>query len=67
MLLLTTDSLPSDESSQELQVQSLQLLEEENKIESEKLEEIVKKGEDLLSKIQAVLSDIAKSQMLSPD
>lgn len=54
------DSLPSDESSQELQVQSLQMLEEENRIESEKLEEVVKRGEELLGKIQAVLGDIAQ-------
>lgn len=54
------DSLPSDESSQELQVQSLQVLEEENRLESEKLEEVVKNGEELLEKIQAVLSNIAQ-------
>ncbi|CRK86916.1 CLUMA_CG000737, isoform A [Clunio marinus] len=54
------DSLPSDESSQELQVQSLQLLEEENRSESEKLEEVVKRGEEMLEKIQGVLSNIAQ-------
>lgn len=53
------DSLPSDESSQELQVQSLQMLEEENRIESEKLEAEAKRGEILLEKVQGVLSDIA--------
>ncbi|KAG5672392.1 hypothetical protein PVAND_002523 [Polypedilum vanderplanki] len=57
------DSLPSDESSQELQVQSLQQLEEENRLESQRLEEIVKKGEDLLEKIQSVLADIANHQI----
>lgn len=54
------DSLPSDESSQELQVQSLQMLEEENRIESEKLEDVVKRGEEMLEKIQSVLSNIAQ-------
>lgn len=53
------DSLPNDESSQELQVQSLQMLEEENRLESEKLEDVVKRGEELLEKIQGVLSAIA--------
>lgn len=53
------DSLPSDESSQELQVQSLQMLEEENRIESEKLEAEAKRGELLLEKVQEVLSNIA--------
>lgn len=53
------ESLPSDESSQELQVQSLQMLEEDNRLESEKLELAVKRGEEMLEKIQTVLSDIA--------
>lgn len=54
------DSLPSDDSSQELQIQSLQILEEENKEQSEKLVEVVKRGEDLLGKIQSALGDIAQ-------
>lgn len=54
------DSLPSDESSQELQVQSLETLEMENREESKKLEKVVKTGEELLEKIQAALADIAK-------
>uniref|UniRef100_A0A182JJ77 Mediator of RNA polymerase II transcription subunit 21 n=2 Tax=Anopheles atroparvus TaxID=41427 RepID=A0A182JJ77_ANOAO len=57
------ESLPSEESSIELQVQSLQRLESENKESAEKLEEIVRKGELLLEKIQAALSDIAQSQL----
>ncbi|XP_035777721.1 mediator of RNA polymerase II transcription subunit 21 [Anopheles aquasalis] len=57
------ESLPSEESSIELQVQSLQRLEQENKESAEKLEEIVRKGELLLEKIQAALSDIAQSQL----
>lgn len=57
---LLIDSLPNDDSSPELQVQSLQTLENENRKESEGLEEVVKKGEDLLEKIQAALSEIAK-------
>jgi len=42
------------------------MLEEENRLEAERLEEVVKKGEELLEKIQAVLSDIAK-HMIQPD
>ncbi|XP_052866792.1 mediator of RNA polymerase II transcription subunit 21 [Anopheles bellator] len=57
------ESLPSEESSIELQVQSLQRLEAENKESAEKLEEVVRKGEMLLEKIQAALSDIAQSQL----
>uniref|UniRef100_A0A8W7Q314 Mediator of RNA polymerase II transcription subunit 21 n=2 Tax=gambiae species complex TaxID=44542 RepID=A0A8W7Q314_ANOCL len=53
----------NQESSIELQVQSLQRLEAENKESAEKLEEIVRKGELLLEKIQAALSDIAQSQL----
>lgn len=36
------------------------MLEEENRVESERLEEVVKKGENLLEKIQQALSEIAK-------
>jgi len=36
------------------------VLELENRKESEKLEDVVKKGEELLGKIQAALADIAK-------
>lgn len=35
------------------------MLEEENRLESEKLQEVVKSGEELLEKIQGVLSNIA--------
>ncbi|XP_014208210.1 mediator of RNA polymerase II transcription subunit 21 [Copidosoma floridanum] len=57
------DSLPSEESSQELQVASLNRLEQENQEAAEKLEEVVKQGEALLQKIQAALQDIAQSQL----
>lgn len=35
------------------------MLDEENRLESEKLEEVVKRGEELLEKIQVVLGNIA--------
>ncbi|XP_051159565.1 mediator of RNA polymerase II transcription subunit 21 [Leptopilina boulardi] len=57
------DSLPSEESSQELQVASLSRLEKENQEAGEKLEEVVREGEILLSRIQAALQDIAQSQL----
>lgn len=36
------------------------MLEEENRVESERLEEVVKRGEDLLEKIQTALKEIAQ-------
>lgn len=57
------DSLPSEESSQELQVASLSRLEQENQKAAEQLEEVVKQGETLLQQIQAALQDIAQSQL----
>lgn len=57
------ESLPSEESSQELQVASLSRLEQENQQAGEQLEEIVRQGEALLQRIQAALQDIAQSQL----
>lgn len=44
-------------------MQALKRLEIENQESAEKLEEVVRKGELLLEKIQAALSDIAQSQL----
>lgn len=57
------ESLPSEESSQELQVASLSRLEQENQEVGEQLEEVVRQGEGLLQRIQAALQDIAQSQL----
>lgn len=57
------ESLPSEESSQELQVASLNRLEQENQQAGEQLEEVVRQGEALLQRIQAALQDIAQSQL----
>lgn len=57
------ESLPSEESSQELQVASLSRLEQENQQAGEQLEEVVRQGEALLQRIQAALQDIAQSQL----
>lgn len=51
--------MPNDDLSQEIQGQSLKTLEEENRLESENLENIVKRGEELLGLIQAASSNIA--------
>ncbi|XP_077995808.1 mediator of RNA polymerase II transcription subunit 21-like isoform X1 [Glandiceps talaboti] len=60
------DSLPSDESTTELQVSnnaSLQRLEQENRDAARRLQEIVRKGEVLLERIQEALKEIADSQL----
>lgn len=56
------DSLPSEESSSELQPQ-LRQLEIENIETASKLEQSVRRGEKLLEQIQTVLQDIAQSQL----
>ena len=57
------DSLPSEESTPELQSSHLRKLEIENQEEAQRLEETVKKGEKLLEQIQSSLQDIAESQL----
>ncbi|XP_008545659.1 mediator of RNA polymerase II transcription subunit 21 [Microplitis demolitor] len=57
------ESLPSEESSHELQIASLSRLEQENLEAGEQLEEVVRQGEALLQRIQAALQDIAQSQL----
>lgn len=59
------ESLPNEDGSQELQVQSLKRLEAENQEAYERLEKVVQQGELLLEKIQLALSDIAQSQIES--
>ncbi|XP_072033971.1 mediator of RNA polymerase II transcription subunit 21-like isoform X2 [Amphiura filiformis] len=57
------DSLPSEESTEELQNASLQRLEEDNQEAAQRLAEVVERGEDLLTRIQEALADIAESQL----
>ncbi|PVD31620.1 hypothetical protein C0Q70_07036 [Pomacea canaliculata] len=59
------DSLPSEESSLDLQLQSLQRLEQENQESAQKLKEVVCKGEELMAQIQQALQDIAQAQLQS--
>lgn len=57
------DSLPSVESTQELQLKSLQVLEIENQEAAKNLEDVVKQGEHLLLQIQEAQHDIASIQL----
>ena len=60
---LLIDSLPSEESSAELQASSLTKLEKENAEAARKLEEVVRLGEATLKEIQSALHDIALQQL----
>lgn len=57
------DSLPCEDSSENLQNQSLRKLENENQVAADRLEEVVRKGEVLLETIQNALSEIAQAQL----
>ena len=60
---LLIDSLPSEDSSLELQANSLNKLEKENDEAAEKLKEVVQQGEAILKEIQSALHDISQSQL----
>jgi len=57
------DSLPSEDSSTELQNSALDLLERQNEEAATSLQEVVTRGELLLQQIQTALHDIAQSQL----
>lgn len=57
------ESLPCEESSTEMQLQSLRMLEAENQEAAERLEAVVRRGQDLLEQIQKALGDIAQAQL----
>ncbi|KAF7283646.1 mediator complex subunit 21 [Rhynchophorus ferrugineus] len=57
------ESLPSEENSAELQLASLRQLEQENQEAADRLDAVVRSGQELLEKIQAALSDIAQAQL----
>jgi len=59
------DSLPSEESSTQLQTATLQTVHLENQKEAEKLRQFVDKAEKLQTKIQEALADIADTQLAS--
>lgn len=60
------ESLPNEDSSTELQNQSLRCLQGENLETALYLREIVKQGDELLGKIQNALEDIAQAQLNMP-
>ena len=57
------ESLPSEESSAELQSAGLRKLEGENEEAANKLESVVQEGTAVLEKIQSALHDIAQAQL----
>ncbi|CAL8088413.1 unnamed protein product [Orchesella dallaii] len=57
------ESLPSEDSSTELQLASLRRLEQENNDAALKLKEVIGRGEALLDRIQGALSDISQTQL----
>lgn len=59
------DSLPSEESTPELQAASLRRFEADNEEAAKKLQESVKRCEDLLEHIQNSLREIAKTSLFT--
>ncbi|KAI1293820.1 Mediator of RNA polymerase II transcription subunit 21 [Halotydeus destructor] len=57
------ESLPSEESTPELQAAHLRRLETENQDAAHRLQETVSRGEKLLEQIQKALQDIAQAQL----
>ncbi|XP_017483850.1 PREDICTED: mediator of RNA polymerase II transcription subunit 21 [Rhagoletis zephyria] len=57
------ESLPNEDSSTELQHQSLRRLEIENQESAKRLDDVVQNGEALLDQIQIALEDIAQAQL----
>jgi len=57
------ESLPSEESTAELQAAGLQHLEQESDVAGEQLKDTVAAGEKLLASIQAALHDISTKQL----
>lgn len=59
------DSLPSEDSTPELQAASLRRLEMDNQEAATKLEDAVKRCEDLLKRVQSILKNSAQEQLYS--
>jgi len=57
------ESLPSEESSTDLQLASLRRLEQENHDAALKLKEVIGRGEQLLERVQQALADISQAQI----
>lgn len=59
------ESLPSEDSSSELQMAALRQLTLENEAAHQQLQQVVSGGEQLLERLQAALHDIARAQLQS--
>lgn len=57
------ESLPNEDNSIDIQNQSLSMLEYENQTAARNLQDVVSEGEELLTKIQDALEDIALAQL----
>ena len=57
------DSLPGEESTAELQAAGLHQLEQDSEAAGEQLRATVKQGEELLTSLQAALSNIHTAQL----
>jgi len=57
------ESLPSEESSTELQLASLRRLEQENHETALKLKDVIERGEKLLDRVQSAMTDISQAQI----
>lgn len=61
------ESLPNEELTPELQAASLRRFESDNQEAAAKLEEAVKKCEDLLNRVRKKLKDIAREQIYNKE
>lgn len=59
------DALPSEKSTNDLQIQSLIQLEKENQLAGEELEKAVKEGEELLEQIRESINEISHYMLQS--
>ena len=59
------DALPSEKSTTDLQLESLNQLEQENEVAGEELKKAVEEGEQLLEEIRSTISEISQNMLQS--